>query len=80
MLILTDYELINTDDVSAIYFTERRSSSLPSKLIARMKDGREYTLTTINNKNFNIYSYLRDIAAAQNEGLEVYNLSKMELP
>lgn len=80
MLILTDYELINTDDISAIYFTERRSSSVPSKLIARMKDGREYTLTTINNKNFNIYSYLRDIAAAQNEGLKVYNLSKMELP
>ena len=80
MLILTDHELINTEDVSAIYFTERRSATIPGRLIARMKDGREYTMTTIHNKNFNIYAYLRDIAAAQNEGLKVYNLSEMELP
>lgn len=80
MLILTDHELINTDDVSAIYFTERRSATIPGRLIARMKDGKEYTMKIIHNKNFNIYVYLRDIAAAQNEGLAVYNISEMELP
>lgn len=80
MLILTDYELINTDDISAIYFTEHRAATLPGRLIARMKDGKEYTIKTIHNKNFNIYAYLRDIAAAQNEGLAVYNISEMELP
>ena len=80
MLILTDHELINIDDVSAIYFTERRAATIPGRLIARMKDGKEYTMTTIRNKNFNIYAYLRDIAAAQNDGVLVYNISKMELP
>lgn len=80
MWILTDHELINTDDVSAIYFTERRAATIPGRLIARMKDGKEYTMITIRNKNFNIYAYLREIAAAQNEGVTVYNISEMELP
>ena len=54
MLILTDHELINTEDVLAIYFTERRSATIPGRLIARMKDGRVANSLT-NNKTSHLF-------------------------
>lgn len=78
MYILSNECLINLDDVSVIYVKKRRNGR--DRLIARMKDGSEYVLKAPNNKNFNLYHYLRDISASESEGFEIYNISDSELP
>lgn len=79
MILIAQDTIINMDDISTVYVSYKKSYY---KIVARLKDGTEWTL--LNSKMLaepivDPNKLLCDIANAYSQKMEVYNLSPREL-